>query len=370
MILTTEQKCLLWLSAAETGAKHVGALMNKYKSAQGIWDSFPASGTSDFYPAVRAKLAATHSRDAIDGMCERLEKLNVHLLFADDENYPPLLKAIDDYPYLLYYAGRLSSLNRRRVAVVGTRTPSSYGRDMARSIARELCENGFCVVSGLAMGIDRAAHEGALEAGGCTVGVLGSGINNPYPAEHRGLLRKIAGGTGLIISEYPLDSEPIAYHFPHRNRIISGLSEGVVFVEGKIKSGGMHTVTSALEQGRDVFAVPGRVGSSYSEGPHTILREGARLVTCARDILEDMGEQPAIDEEKEAPNAELSPVEAEIIAALETEPMTVEELSEKINQSMDELVTELGTMEIMGLVNREAGNRFAVPVSRRHQRRN
>lgn len=368
MILTVEQKCLLWLSMAEAGAKPVRALIGKYHGAQGIWDGF-GTAAAEFHPAVRARLMATHSRGAIDDMCERLERLNAHLLFEDDERYPSLLKEIDDYPYLLYYAGRLSCLSRRRIAVIGTRTPSSYGRDMARSISRGLCESGVCVVSGLATGIDRAAHEGALEAGGYTVGVLGSGINNPYPEEHRELLRSIAGGTGLIISEYPLDSEPLGYHFPHRNRIISGLSEGVVLVEGKIRSGGMRTVSSALEQGREVFAVPGRVGAAYSEGPHTILREGARIVTCARDILDDIGITPAEGEKPEESQAELTPLEVEILAALEAEPMNVAELSQRINQSADALVTELGTMEIMGLVNREAGNRFALPISRKHQRR-
>lgn len=368
MILSVEQKCLLWLSSGEVGAKQAGELTGALGSAEAVWQSFGTTGEPRFHPAIRAKLAALHSRAAIDDMCERLLKLNVGLLFRDDERYPPLLAAIDDPPYLLYYAGRLNCLTRPCVAVVGTRTPSAYGRDVARSISRELCEAGVCVVSGLAFGIDEAAHMGALDAEGCTVGVLGSGINNPYPAEHRELLRAIAGGNGLVVSEYPLNSEPLSYHFPHRNRIISGLSLGVVLVEGKIKSGGMRTVTAALSQGREVFAVPGRVGATFSEGPHTLLREGARIVTSAQDVLEDLDIAAPRSATGEA-QPDVSGAQAEILAALDAEPMGVDALSQKLQRSADELITDIGTLEIMGLVSREAGNRFTRPVAHKHQRR-
>lgn len=367
MILSAEQKCLLWLSAAEAGAKPVRELMEAYGGAEGIWESFGGDNSPGFHPITRARLAATHTRDAIDDMCARLDKLNVRLLFDTDDEYPALLSAIDDPPYLLYYAGRLSCLGGKCVAVVGTRTPSSYGREMARSIARGLCEAGVCVVSGLALGIDEAAHAGALEAGGRTAGILGSGINNPYPAEHRAMLRSIAGAGGLIMSEYPLDSEPLGYHFPHRNRIISGLSEGVVFVEGRIKSGGMRTVTTALAQGREVFAVPGRVGTTFAEGPHTILREGARIVTCARDILDDIGAEPPVRGSADEAEAPVTPLQGRMLDALRAEPMSADELSQRLGLASDALVTELGTLEIMGLVTREAGNRFACPIA--HHRR-
>ena len=270
---------------------------------------------------------------------------------------------------MLYYAGRLSCLGLPCVAVVGARSPSAYGREMSRSIARGLAEAGVCVVSGLAFGIDEAAHLGALDANGCTVGILGSGINNPYPAEHRGLLRAIAGGNGLVMSEYPLDAEPMPYHFPHRNRIISGLSLGVVLVEGRIKSGGMRTVMAALSQGREVFAVPGRVGTLYSEGPHTILREGARIATCAQDILDDLEIETPADEGKSEPQDGLDAAQTEIVNALKVEPMNIEELSSKLNKGADALISEIGMLEIMGKVTREAGNRFAVPISGELRRR-
>lgn len=368
MVLTGEQKCLLWLSCGEIAAHHAYALMAAYGGAQGIWDSFGKPGGPSFQPIARQKLERLHSRDAMDDECDRLGKLNVHLLFRGDDGYPDLLDAIDDPPYLLYYAGRLSCLSLTCVAVVGTRSPSAYGREMSRLIAQGLSEAGVCVVSGLALGIDAEAHTAVLEAAGHTVGILGSGINAPYPSEHRGLLRRIAGGVGLIMSEYPLDAEPLPYHFPHRNRIISGLSVGTVFVEGRIKSGGMRTVMAALAQGREVFAVPGRVGTLYSEGPHTILREGARIVTCAQDILDDLGIGANEQQRLDAANA-LSPAQQRIVDALHVEPMNLDELSQKLEQSADALITEIGMLEILGMVSREAGNRFATPISGNRQRR-
>ena len=363
MLLTAEQKCCLWLSAAEITPGTVQKAANAYGGVLGIWDAFGRESGPQFRAKAHQELARLHSRDAIDDLQERLEKKNVHLLFLDDDAYPALLREIPDPPYLLYYAGRLSCLKRPMVGVVGSRKASDYGKEVAAQLARGLCEAGVCVVSGLARGIDEAAHEAALRAGGCTIGVLGSGINVPYPPEHTQLLRRIAGGIGLIISEYPLDAEPHAFHFPHRNRIISGLSQGVVFVEGRVQSGGMHTVQAALVQGRQVFAVPGRIGTSGAEGPHTILREGARIVTSAADLLDDLGLLP---EQKSSPEYEmvkLEPLQKRIVAVLKTEPLTQQEIEQKLTDiSPVDLMTELGTLEILGVVHREAGNRFHLPI--------
>lgn len=358
MHLTEEQKCLLWLSAAKVTPMHVSSLAGAYGGVQGVWDAFGRHGGPEFPAQVLKVLASLHSRAAMDELIARLEERNVCLLFKDDVHYPCRLAKLDDAPYLLYYAGSLACLERPMVALVGTRQPSAYGRDMARVLARGLCEAGVCVVSGLARGIDRAVHESALEAGGYTLGVLGSGINVPYPPEHRPLLRKIAGGIGLVLSEYPLDAQPLPYHFPHRNRIIAGLSLGVVFVEGRIKSGGIITVDAALAQGREVFAVPGCVGTVGAEGPHHILREGGRIVTCAGDILEDLGlgsSPPAPEpDEKEG----LTELQQRILALLAVEPLGAQALGERLRLDGSELLAELGTLEIMGLICRESGNCF------------
>ena len=366
MLLTAEQKCLLWLSNAEVTPGHLQKLLTIYHTPEEIWDHFGKSNGPEFQKNARLILEATHSSAAIDGLTEKLFLKNVNLLFRDNEAYPAALSAIQDPPYLLYYAGRLSCLEYPAVALVGTRTPSQYGAEMAEKIAYDLTQAGICVVSGLARGIDAAVHKAALEAGGRTIGILGSGINVPYPPEHRSMLRRIAAGIGLVISEYPLDAAPLAYHFPHRNRIISGLSIATVFVEGKIQSGGMHTVHSALMQGREVFAVPGHVGNIGSEGPHAILREGARIITSAQDIIDDLGLPSAQKEDSSAVTQEhikLNAVQKKLVAALKIQDLTAQELSESTNLSLDLIITELGTLEILGVITRCVGNRFHLPLA-------
>lgn len=359
MTLTEEQISLLWLSTAEIAASRVKTFIADYGSARAVWERFGKDKAPIFQPKSKETLTKLHSEHEMEQLIKRLEKRHVHLLFYTDEAYPEWLRSIDDFPYLLYYAGRLSCLEAPMIGVVGTREPSDYGRQMAHAMGMGLAEAGVTVVSGLARGIDGAAHRGALDADGCTVGVLGCGINTPYPPEHTELLRKIAGGKGLILSEYPLDAEPTAFHFPYRNRIISGLSAGVVFVEGKIKSGGMHTVNAALVQGREVFAVPGRVGTQGVEWPHAILREGARIATSAQDILDDLGLSAA---RKPSSPPMMHPTQQSIIKCLRIEPMTVEKLALSVRMDVNELITQLSVMEISGLVTREAGNLFSAPV--------
>lgn len=359
-MLTAEQRYLLWLSTAEVTPGSLQKLLERYGTIGDVWESFGTETGAKIRGKAGELLLQLHSEGALDDLCEKLKKKNVKLLYETDEAYPQQLREIQDPPYLLYYAGKLNCLQMPMIGVVGTRRASTYGSGMAAMITRGLCDAGVCVVSGLARGIDAAAHQAALQAGGSTIGILGSGINVPYPGEHTEMLRRIAGGKGLIISEYPLDSGPLAFHFPHRNRIISGLSIGVVFVEGRIQSGGMHTVHAALAQGREVFAVPGHVGSYGSEGPHAILREGARIITSAKDLLEDCGLQAVAPESTQM--VRLTPVQKSIVALLHIEPLIPQEIAIKLNMSAGDVINELGTLEILGVVNRGAGNRFELPL--------
>lgn len=358
MSFSEEQKCALWLSAAEVSSYRRLQLKKDFGSDAALWQAFDKSCQEFFPPQTFARLAALHAHHAMDEYLGRLEKDNVHVLFLQDGAYPPLLRSIDDPPYALYYLGNLQALTHPCISVIGTRSPSGYGRDMARSIAYGLAQAGVCVVSGLARGIDGCAHEGALGADGLTAAVLGTGINLTYPPEHASLQKAILESGGIVLSEYPLDAEPMPFHFPHRNRIISGISQGLVFVEGRIKSGGMLTVSAALSQGREVFAVPGRVGLSGSEGPHTILREGARLVTSAKDILEDLELSAPVQEAQETPS--ITALQADMIAALGREPMTLDQLSVALGQAPLDIHSELSILEIMGMIKREAGNLFAL----------
>ena len=362
---TEEQRCLLWLSAAEISADRVHRMLAERGSARALWDDYAKGVALTGNTEANRTLQRYHSDLAMDALCERIEAKAVTTLFLEDAAYPPLLDCIDDPPYVLYVLGDVSALSRPSVAIVGTRYPSAYGRNMSRAIAYGLSEAGVCVVSGMARGIDGSAHEGAVDAGGPTVAVLGSGVNVPYPLENIGLYRKMTGGMGAVVSEYPLDAIPQTYHFPHRNRLISGLSHAVVFVEGRVKSGGMITVSTALNQGRDVFAVPGCVGQTVSEGPHTIIREGAQLVTSAADILLDIGLEPKTDltmEKREMTPEGDNPTQKAILKALLREPMGMDALCAETGFTLDELMAELGVMEVMGQIRRESGNIFALMI--------
>jgi DNA processing protein len=221
---------------------------------------------------------------------ERMTRRGYRLLVLGEPDYPPLLSAIPDPPIALTVRGELHREDALALSVVGSRRATPYGRDTARRLSRDLASFGLTIVSGLARGIDGAAHEGALEASGRTLAVLGSGLDDLYPREHRKLADRIAE-RGALLSELDLDEPPLARNFPRRNRIITGLSLGTLVVEAAAKSGSLISARLALEQDREVFAVPGPVSSPSSEGVHALLRDGARLVTRAEDVLEEFREE-------------------------------------------------------------------------------
>lgn len=220
------------------------------------------------------------------------------LRLGEDPGYPELLRSIPDPPPVLYVRGRLQP-RAHALAIVGSRRPTPYGRRMARSLARECAQAGLVVVSGLARGIDTEAHEAALDAGGVTWAVLGSGLDRIYPKENEDLAERLSRSGGAVLSEFPPDAGPLSNHFPRRNRVISGLSWGVIVVEGDLKSGALITARSALSQGREVFAVPGPVDSQMSEGPLDLIRQGAAMVRNLEDALREI---PSLGRLSEPPN--------------------------------------------------------------------
>lgn len=275
--------------------------------------------------------------------------------------YPEKLAQIIDPPHTLFFRGRLDDTPERAVAVVGARRETRYGREQAFRVARELAQAGVTVVSGLARGVDTAAHRGALEGRGRTVAVLGSGLDNLYPPENADLANQIVATGGAVVSELPPMSEPLAFHFPVRNRIISGLSDAVLLVEAREKSGTWITVGHALAQGREVFAMPGPVDAPSSALPHKLIREGARLCTCAGDLLEDMdwlatahgqGEQVAFDLDG------LTSEQKSIYDALCAESLSFEELLARTKLPVSDLNTQLTLMELDGLVDTLPGRLF------------
>jgi len=291
------------------------------------------------------------------------KKEKVDIIFWDDNRYPKLLKEIFDPAPVLYVKGTLPQ-DSAAVAIVGSRSASFYGLKIAQNFAFALASWGVVIVSGLARGIDSAAHKGALKAGGKTIAVLGSGLSCIYPPENRGLGEEIAAN-GAVISEFPMLTKPLAYNFPRRNRIISGLSLGVLVVEAAKRSGALITVNCALEQGREVFAIPGKTDSPTSWGTHQLIKEGAKLVDDASEIIFELN----LSIPKGARNdkgagkkslAGLSQEENIIINSLSDEPMLADQIAGESNMSITQIMNLLTRLEIKGIVKQLAGKRFVI----------
>ena len=306
---------------------------------------------------------------------ERLEKLGAVAITPDDLAYPDSFRALPDPPYLLYAIGKLELLGRPGIGIVGTREPTAYGREAANRLAGELARAGYVIVSGMAKGIDAAAHAGALAAEAETVGVLGHGIDLVYPRENARLFQAMKE-RALLVTELPPGEEPRAGNFPRRNRLISALSEGVLVVEMGVKSGAQHTVSYALEQGKEVFAVPGPIGSPMSAGTNQLLKDGARLVTSAEDVLEELRgvgratpaaparraahPQPADADLGPAPAEPegLSPEEAKAWAAIGADPVHVDEVAAAAGLAPSTVLAALLGLELRGLVASLPGKQY------------
>jgi len=293
---------------------------------------------------------------------DRLMEKGYSLLTLADVEYPSLLREIFDPPCVLYCAGRPDILEGPAVALVGSRHPTPYGRAMAERLARDLAERGIVIVSGLAIGIDAAGHQGALE-GGLTAAVLGSGLAVPYPRSNRKLFDRIVG-SGVVVSEFPLETEPFAANFPRRNRIISGLSRALIVVEAAEKSGSLISAAFALEQNREVMAVPGNVTSEVSRGANGLIKAGAKLVESWVDVAQELPSPLretllARREGAPVPLPLLSDGEAAVRGLLSADaPAAVDELLERTDLSVSELLTVLLSLEIKGVAAQIPGKRF------------
>lgn len=288
------------------------------------------------------------------------EKQGGELVPFWSRKYPALLRQIPDAPVYYFAKGQVDFSENIAIAVVGTRSPSTYGKQVTGKIVAELVEAGITIVSGLARGIDTIAHGEAVKQGGRTIAVLGSGLDVLYPAENRALHNRILEN-GAIISEFPFGTKPDAVNFPRRNRIISGLCLGTLIVEAREKSGALITANLALEQNREVFAVPGSIFSPASSGPHQLIREGAKIVGGIEDVLEEIPRQGELFSRREvAMEAEkdLSPAWKKIFGGLSREPKHVDVLSRETGIPLPELLTVLLEMEIAGFVRQMPGKLF------------
>lgn len=296
----------------------------------------------------------------LDREMERLDSAGVRALTWADLDYPERLREVDDSPPVLYVLGDFAPSDSWAVGVVGTRRTTSYGREVTARLAAELAEGGVTVVSGLARGIDTEAHRSSLDAGGRTIAVLGSGLDVLYPQENRGLVQRIVTeGRGAVVSEYALGTQPDAINFPPRNRIISGLSLGVLVVEAGERSGALITVKFALEQGRDVFAVPGPITSRMSDGPNNLLKQGAKCVTSARDILEELNMQMVTEHVEAVRSLPADPTERMLLEYLQENTQHIDDLTNRSGLPASTVSAVLTMMELKGMVRHIGGMQYA-----------
>ena len=294
----------------------------------------------------------------------KAKRAAVNIVPFTSPSYPARLRMIPDPPPVLYVKGELRGDDERAVAVVGSRSASDYGRRIARNLCRELASLGFTIVSGMARGIDGVAHEMTLDAGGRTIAVLGSGVDYAYPPEHGHLYQRITE-SGAVVSEFPIGTRPMAFNFPARNRLISGLSLGVVVVEATEKSGSLITARLALEQGREVFAVPGEVGASRSRGAHRLIRQGAKLVETAQDIVEEIAPQLSNRPGQAAspPRRALPPTLGRdferIFSLFQERSLQIDEVIETSGYSPAKVSEILLELELRGYIKQFPGKKYA-----------
>ena len=325
-------------------------------------------------PETIAQLHDTEILDKAQAEIERLEALGAEVFTLADEGYPQLLREIYDPPIALYVKGDLTTaLSQPGIAVVGSRRCSTYGTNAANFLARELALHGVTIISGLARGIDGAAHRGVLEVGGKTIGVIGTGMDVNYPKEHQKLTEEIAA-TGAVVSEFPLGTPPLAQNFPYRNRVISGLSLGVLIVEAAEHSGSLITARLANEQGREVFAVPGNITSQTSFGPNFLIKDGAKLVQQWRDVVEEFPphlKEPLLGLKRQDASAQttptqpsfeavtLSPHEQKVLALLTADvALHIDELLVSSGLSSPELSSALLELEMKDRIKELPGKCF------------
>jgi DNA processing protein len=297
---------------------------------------------------------------SVETELQKLSRINVRLVTRTDEEYPINLTHLHDPPPFLYISGDLLAGDRFAIAIVGARSASTYGRTMARMLARGLAEKGVTVVSGLARGIDAEAHNATLAAGGRTLAVLGSGIDVVYPSEHRALAQAVMKN-GALVSEFSLGTKPDAMNFPYRNRVISGLTLGTVVIEASEKSGSLITARCAVEQNREVFAVPGNVTSERSRGPHRLIKDGAKLVEGVEDILNEIAPSlVSVPASSVTSSLDLEPHEKQLIDLLEDEPVHVDVLINRSGLSAARVLEILLGLELKGGVTQLPGTHFAL----------
>jgi len=346
----------------QLGGVALKGLLSTFGSAVKTWEATPQALQA--VPGISRGMAQAmrhfpRARALRDDQAQ-VARAGVRVIVWGDPDYPSRLLEIASAPPIVYLRGTLQREDEAAIAIVGARHATAYGEDVARELAGELARRGLTIVSGLARGIDAAAHRGALEAGGRTLAVLGSGLDQIYPPEHEGLAGEIAA-QGVLASEFPLGTPPLRLHFPRRNRIISGLGLGVIVVEAGVGSGALITAHHALEQGREVFAVPGRVHARYSEGCNRLIKAGAKLVETWEDVLSELVPQLRRRSPQRAaspPPSGLTAAEQQVFDILADGPLHIDALIVRADLPGGRVASALVGLEMKGLVRQLSGKVF------------
>lgn len=356
-----------WLNAIEgIGARRYDEICRRFGSPQEVFENATRQELLKI-PSLGERIAESilehRTQQALDSIEKDLMEQDARVYLREDEGYPAILREIADPPPILYVRGNLSFEGLRMLAMVGTRHPTRYGRDMAYRLAQELGEQGITVVSGLARGIDACCHAGALAGDGTTIAVLGCGVDVVYPAENRRLYQQIQE-RGLVISDYHFGTKPIGAHFPARNRIISGLSRGTVVVESKIKGGSLITAAYALEQNRDVFAVPGNINQETAKGTNALIADGAKMVQGAHSILEEYPDWGGAFQPKAGSKMpdlqQLEPDERRIVQLLLEGELPFDSLMGQMGMTAGSLGAVLTILEIKGIIKQLPGRIYCI----------
>ena len=362
------KKLAYWIGFSKVpgiGPARLRNLLDYYGDIQTAWQANPgelrAMGLDK--RSVESLVKVRETLD-LDVELARLEKTNTSVLTWESDDYPKLLKNISDPPATLYIRGKLLPQDEWALAVVGTRRATTYGKECTRMLVNGLVENGITIVSGLAYGIDTEAHRTAVNAKGRTIAVLGCGVDIIYPAENRKLRQAILEN-GALVSEYPLGTKPESGNFPRRNRIISGLSLGVLFVEGSSQSGARITTDYALEQGREVLAVPGSILRKTGSGPNYLIQQGAKLVAGVGDILEELNLSMVAQHTEARAIIPDNETEAVLLAQLSSEPMHVDALGHSTGLPAPQIASTLTMMELKGMVRQVGGMNYV--IAREHR---
>jgi DNA processing protein len=340
------------------GPVRLEKLLQYFGDIQTAWEArsyhLQAAGLND---NLVKRISEIRNRVSLDELEQKLRAQGIQVLTWDDSAYPDRLRQIIQSPFVLYIKGQILAEDAWAVAIVGTRRYSSYGRQVAENLSHTLARNGITIISGLARGIDGIAHRTAIDAGGRTIAVLGSGMDILYPSEHRALAEEISN-KGALISDYPLGTPPDGSNFPPRNRIISGLSKIIIVIEAGERSGALITANYAAEQGKEVFAVPGKISAPMSKGTNLLIKQGAHPLLDPQDVL-DLLNMTLVAEQRVIRRALPSdPKEAVLYQAVGEEPLHVDEICSQVNLPIEEVTSTLALMELKGMVRKTFGMKY------------